>query len=224
MKPLGNDWDDILREAFIQPSYLSLRAFLKREYTSRTVYPPMELIYTALRLTPYAATKVVILGQDPYHEPGQAQGLAFSVPKGVPLPPSLRNIFKELEADLGIPPAINGNLFGWAKQGVLLLNTVLTVAHGLANSHRGHGWEILTDTIVSKLAARTKPIVFLLWGRNAQDKRRLITAPQHLILEAPHPSPLSASRGFFGCHHFSQTNAFLESQGEKPIDWGANEA
>ncbi|MGN1360003.1 MAG: uracil-DNA glycosylase [Kiritimatiellia bacterium] len=224
MKPLGNDWDDILREAFAQPSYLALREFLKREYTSRTVYPPMELIYTALRLTPYASTKVVILGQDPYHEPGQAQGLAFSVPKGVPLPPSLRNIFNELESDLGIPPATNGNLFGWAKQGVLLLNTVLTVAHGLANSHRGRGWEILTDTIVSKLAARTKPLVFLLWGRNAQEKRRLITAPQHLILEAPHPSPLSASRGFFGCRHFSQANAFLASQGETPIDWGANEA
>ena len=219
MVHIGNDWDELLRGEFDKPYYLQLREFLKAEYNGFTIYPDMYDIFNALKFTPYSKVKAVILGQDPYHEPGQAHGLAFSVPTGVEIPPSLKNIYKELNSDLGIPAANTGDLTRWAAQGVLLLNTSLTVRRGAANSHKGKGWEIFTDRVISLLNEREKPVVFILWGNNAKQKQALITNPQHCILTAPHPSPLSASYGFFGCRHFSKCNAFLESRGIEPIDW-----
>ncbi len=219
MVHLGNSWDEVLAQEFQSESYLQLREFLKTEYSSQTIYPPMHDIFQALRLTPYENANVVILGQDPYHGPDQAHGLAFSVRPGVPVPPSLKNIYKELAEDLGCTIPNHGYLVDWAKQGVLLLNTALTVRAGQANSHRGKGWEVLTDSIIRHLNLREKPVVFLLWGANARAKVPLITNPLHLVLCAPHPSPLSAFQGFFGCKHFSKTNAFLRQCGLPEIDW-----
>ena len=219
MIPLGNDWDDLLKDEFKQNYYLKLRQFLKREYGMKTIYPDMYKIFEALRLTSYKDTRVVILGQDPYHGPGQAHGLAFSVQKGVRIPPSLVNIYKELETDLGCYIPNNGSLIPWAKQGVLLLNTSLTVVAGQANSHRNVGWEIFTDRIIRMLNEKSTPVVFLLWGSNARSKAAYITNSRHLVLTSVHPSPLSANRGFFGCRHFSRANAFLTGTGQEPIDW-----
>lgn len=219
MVHLGNEWDELLASEFQQEYYLQLREFLKHEYWTRTIYPDMYDIFEALKLTSYSDVKAVILGQDPYHGPGQAHGLAFSVKPGVAIPPSLLNIFKELQEDLGCYIPNNGCLIPWAKQGVLLLNTSLTVRAGAAGSHRGKGWEIFTDSIIQRLNARTEPIVFLLWGNPAKAKRRLITNRHHLVLTAAHPSPLSAHRGFFGCRHFSKTNDFLKNTGQGEIDW-----
>lgn len=218
MVNIGNDWDDILKGEFDKDYYLKLRQFLKQEYKTRTIYPDMHDIFNALKYTPYSDVKVVILGQDPYHGPGQAHGLCFSVQKGVDKPPSLVNIFKELQMETGIVPPNHGCLENWAKQGVLLLNTVLTVRAGAANSHRGKGWEVFTDRIIELLNEREYPIVFLLWGANARSKKGIITNKHHLILECPHPSPLSAHNGFFGCNHFNLANEFLSRYG-KSIDW-----
>lgn len=216
---LGNDWDQLLGDEFEQSYYQELRQFLIREYQRRTIYPDMFKIFEALKRTSYQQTKVVLLGQDPYHGPGQAHGLAFSVPKGVALPPSLRNIFQELSKDLNISLPRHGCLETWADQGVLLLNTTLTVRQGEAGSHQGQGWEKFTDRVLQLLNSKTSPVVFLLWGRHAQSKERLITNNQHLVLKTVHPSPLSAHRGFFGCSHFSKTNDFLLSTGQEPINW-----
>lgn len=216
---LQNDWAEVLDEEFEKPYYKELREFLKHAYASERVYPPMEDIYNALRVTPYASTKVVILGQDPYHGPGQAHGLSFSVRPGVLPPPSLLNIFKEMESDIGCARPNHGCLLGWAEQGVLLLNTTLTVAQGRPKSHAGHGWETLTDAIIGKLSAREQPMVFILWGAHAQSKVALIDTHRHHIIKSPHPSPLSASRGFFGSRPFSRANAYLIQDGLDPIDW-----
>lgn len=216
---LQNDWAEVLDEEFEKPYYKELREFLKHAYASERVYPPMEDIYNALRVTPYASTKVVILGQDPYHGPGQAHGLSFSVRPGVQPPPSLLNIFKEMESDIGCARPNHGCLLGWAEQGVLLLNTTLTVAQGHPKSHAGHGWETLTDAIIAKLSARQTPMVFILWGAHAQSKVALIDTHRHHIIKSPHPSPLSASRGFFGSRPFSRANAYLIQDGLDPIDW-----
>lgn len=213
-----NSWDDLLKDEFEKEYYKKIRGFLAREYRDPThaTYPDMFDIFNALKITDYNGVKAVILGQDPYHNPGQAHGLAFSVKDGVTPPPSLVNIFKEYHDDLGYPVPKSGELTGWAENGVLLLNTVLTVRGGAAASHRGIGWEIFTDRAITLLNEREKPIVFLLWGRFARDKKALITNPAHLILEAAHPSPLSAYNGFFGCRHFSKANAFL---GSDAVDW-----
>lgn len=219
MVNIGNDWDELLRGEFDKPYYLALRSFLKSEYKGFTIYPDMYDIFNALKLTPYSEVKAVILGQDPYHEPKQAHGLAFSVQDGVEPPPSLKNIYKELNTDLGLPIPTTGDLTCWAKQGVLLLNTSLTVRRGQANSHRGRGWEIFTDRVISLLNEREKPLVFILWGANARAKTSLITNPRHLILTSAHPSPLSAYNGFFGCRHFSKCNQFLRENGISEIDW-----
>ncbi len=219
MVQIGNEWDTLLQDEFQKDYYLQLRDFLKTEYKSAPVYPPMGDIFNALKYTSYSAVKIVILGQDPYHGVGQAHGMSFSVRPGVPMPPSLQNIFRELHDDIGIFPPQSGYLVPWAREGVLLMNTVLTVRDGQPNSHKGKGWEILTDRIISLLSEREQPIVFLLWGSNARKKKDLITAPQHLILECAHPSPLSAHRGFFGCAHFSQANTFLYDHGIAPVDW-----
>lgn len=219
MVKLGNDWDNIIGDEFKKEYYLQLREFLKGEYANGTVYPNMYDIFNALKLTPYSSVKAVILGQDPYHEPGQAHGLAFSVKEGTPLPPSLRNIYKELETDVGAKPVSCGELVGWAKQGVLLLNTVLTVRQGNANSHKGKGWEIFTDEIIKKLNEKTEPVAFILWGANARSKKALITNPIHGVFESPHPSPLSAHYGFFGSRPFSRVNTFLMQNGVPPINW-----
>lgn len=219
MVNIGNSWDILLKDEFQKEYYLKLRQFLKNEYATKTIYPDMHDIFNALKYTPYEDVKVVILGQDPYHGPGQAHGLCFSVKEGIEPPPSLKNIFKEIESDIGIKMSGAGDLTPWAKQGVLLLNTVLTVRQGQPNSHKGMGWEILTDKIISLLNERKEPIVFLLWGANARSKKQLISAPQHLILETVHPSPLSAYNGFFGCRHFSKTNDFLSKMGKKSINW-----
>ena len=218
MVNFGNDWDEIMKGEFEKPYYLSLREFLKYEYSHYQIYPDMWSIFNAMKTTPYNDVKAVIFGQDPYHEPGQAHGLCFSVKRGNPLPPSLQNIYKELYADLGIPPSETGELTSWAQNGVLLLNTVLTVRRGYADSHKGQGWEKFTDEVTRKLNAREKPIVFILWGSKAKAKKALITSPQHLILESGHPSPLSA-RYFFGCRHFSRCNDFLVRNGIEPVDW-----
>ncbi len=223
MVNIGNDWDSILTGEFDKEYYKELRKFLVSEYRTTTIYPDMHDIFNALKYTPYENVKVVILGQDPYHEPGQAHGLCFSVKKGVPKPPSLVNIFKELEADLGIAPPSHGCLTDWAAQGVLLLNTVLTVRRGQANSHKGKGWEIFTDRVIALLNEREKPIVFILWGANAKSKREIITNPNHIIITGAHPSPLSAHNGFFGGRYFSRTNAYLTEKGEMPIDWRISE-
>ena len=219
MVNIGNDWDGVLKDVFASEEYLRLREFLKAEYSTRRIYPGMHDIFNALRFTPYASVKAVILGQDPYHGAGQAHGLAFSVRPGVEVPPSLANIYKELNSDVGFSIPDSGCLEPWTKQGVLLLNTVLTVRAGDANSHRGHGWEYVTDEIIKRLNEREKPMVFMLWGSNAKAKEKLITNPSHLILKAAHPSPLSAFSGFFGCRHFSKTNEFLSKCGQTPIDW-----
>ena len=216
---IGNDWDSVLVGEFEKEYYLKLRAFLAQEYKTRTVYPDMYSIFNALKLTSYRDTKVVILGQDPYHGPGQAHGLAFSVQKGIAIPPSLLNMYKELKNDLGCYIPDNGFLEKWACQGVLLLNTSLTVREASPNSHQKIGWEILTDRVIELLNQKQSPVVFLLWGANARSKVGLITNPLHTVLQAPHPSPLSASRGFFGCKHFSKANAVLERNGMPPIDW-----
>ena len=223
MVNIGNDWDSILTGEFDKEYYKELRKFLVSEYRTTTIYPDMHDIFNALKYTPYENVKVVILGQDPYHEPGQAHGLCFSVKKGVPKPPSLVNIFKELEADLGIAPPSHGCLTDWAAQGVLLLNTVLTVRRGQANSHKGKGWEIFTDRVIELLNEREKPIVFILWGANAKSKREIITNPNHIIITGAHPSPLSAHNGFFGCRYFWRANAYLTEKGEMPIDWRISE-
>lgn len=222
MVHLGNDWDDILASEFESEYYKRIRYWLKKEYAEQTIYPPMEDIFNALRYTPYHAVKAVLLGQDPYHGPGQAHGLCFSVQEGVEPPPSLRNIFQELESDLGFPPPKNGTLTKWAEQGVLMLNTTLTVRRGQANSHKNIGWTTFTDAVIRRLNERETPIVFLLWGGNARSKKPLITNPNHLILETVHPSPLSAYGGIFGCRHFSRCNEFLQAHGETPIDWNLN--
>ncbi|HHT65863.1 MAG: uracil-DNA glycosylase [Caldicoprobacterales bacterium] len=219
MIPLGNDWDELLEDEFKKDYYLRLRQFLKSEYRSKAIYPDMFKIYEALRLTSYQDTKAVILGQDPYHGPNQAHGLAFSVQEGVAIPPSLVNIYKELHSDVGCTIPNNGCLIPWARQGVLLLNTSLTVAAGQANSHRDRGWETFTDKVIRLLNEKSTPVVFLLWGSNAKSKASFITDQKHLVLTSVHPSPLSASRGFFGCRHFSRTNEFLISTGQQPIDW-----
>lgn len=219
MEIFKNDWGQYLKEEMAQPYYRQLRQFLIGEYSTKQVYPDMYSIFNALHYTSYADTKVLILGQDPYHEPGQAHGLSFSVQPNVPPPPSLINIFKELETDLGCTVPNNGCLEPWARQGVLLLNTVLTVQAHRANSHRDKGWEIFTDKIISLLNQREKPVAFILWGSPARRKKAMITNPQHFIVESPHPSPLSAYRGFFGSRPFSKVNKFLESVGEEPINW-----
>ena len=219
MVHFGNDWDEVLEGEFEKPYYQKLRAFLKKEYSSTRIYPDMYSIFKAMQVTPYNGVKVVILGQDPYHGPGQAHGLSFSVQPGVEAPPSLQNIFKELRAELGCTIPNNGCLLPWAEQGVLLLNTVLTVRAGNANSHRGAGWETFTDRVIELLNEREKPIVFLLWGANARSKTQLITNPNHHVLVSPHPSPLSASRGFFGCGHFKRANELLAASGQKPVNW-----
>lgn len=219
MVHIGNDWDELLASEFSKPYYLRLRSILAQEYQTQTIYPHMNDIFNALRYTPYHAVKVVILGQDPYHGPGQAHGLCFSVRRGVTPPPSLKNIFREIQDELGIPPSEHGELTSWAKQGILLLNAVLTVRAGQANSHKNLGWETLTDEIIRLLNQRETPMVFLLWGGNARKKQPLITNPAHLVLTCAHPSPLSAYNGFFGCGHFKTCNDFLIQQGLSPIDW-----
>ncbi|WP_315037186.1 uracil-DNA glycosylase [uncultured Enterococcus sp.] len=220
---LDNDWQEQLQESFEQPYYQQLRAFLKQEYAQQKIHPAMDHIYEALKLTPYHDVKVVILGQDPYHGPHQAHGLSFSVQPGVKIPPSLRNIYKELADDLEIAPVSHGYLVPWAQQGVLLLNTVLTVREGQAYSHHGHGWEQLTDTIIEKLNQREKPVIFVLWGKPAQKKAALLDTSKHIIITAPHPSPLSAHRGFFGSKPFSKINKALLALGEEPISWALPE-
>lgn len=220
MVHIGNEWDNLLKDEFLADYYLKLRDFLKSEYSNNTIYPDMHNIFNALKYTDYNDVKAVILGQDPYHGENQAHGLCFSVQKGVTPPPSLQNIFKEQLSDLNITQPKNfGELTSWANQGVLLLNTVLTVREANANSHKGKGWEILTDRIIEILNERQKPMVFLLWGANARSKKKLITNKNHLILETVHPSPLSAYNGFFGCKHFSKTNDFLKQNGISPINW-----
>ncbi len=219
MVQLNNQWDDLLKDEFQKPYYQKLRAILAREYQTHTVYPDMYDIFNALHATDYKDVKAVILGQDPYHGPGQAHGLCFSVKPGVPAPPSLKNIFKELKDELDIPIPDTGYLMPWAKQGVLMLNTVLTVRAGEANSHKGLGWETLTDRVIELLNDREQPMVFFLWGANAKRKRELLTNPSHLVLSCTHPSPLSASSGFFGCGHFKACNDFLKKHNMTPIDW-----
>ncbi|MCR5121867.1 MAG: uracil-DNA glycosylase [Ruminococcus sp.] len=219
MVHIGNSWDNILADEFHSEYYLHLREFLKYEYGHYVVYPDMYDIFNALKYTPYENVKAVIIGQDPYHGKGQAHGLCFSVKKGVQPPPSLQNIFKELYDDLKIAPPPHGELTGWAEQGVLLLNTALTVREGKPNSHRGKGWEQLTDAIIRKLNERDIPTAFILWGGNAKAKASLITNPIHAVFKAAHPSPLSAYNGFFGCRHFSAVNDFLRRNGIDPIDW-----
>lgn len=219
MVNIGNDWDELLKDAFSSEWYNELRQFLKEEYSRHTVYPDMHDIFNALKATPYSAVKAVILGQDPYHNPGEAHGMCFSVKPGVKIPPSLVNIFKEINSDLGIPIPDNGYLKPWAEQGVLLLNTILTVRRNEPFSHKGKGWEKLTDTVIKRLNDRPDPVVFLLWGAPARAKKSLITNPRHFVLEAAHPSPLSAYNGFFGCRHFSETNSILFSLGKTPINW-----
>lgn len=219
MVTIGNDWDNVLNELFNSELYRSIREFLKKEYSSYTVYPSMYDIFNAFKYTPYSDVKAVILGQDPYHNEGQAHGLCFSVQQGVALPPSLVNIYKEMYDDIGIPPAKSGCLTKLAKQGVMLLNTTLTVRAGQANSHSNCGWQQFTDKVIQILSERNKPMVFILWGANARSKKKLIDGNKHLILECAHPSPLSAHNGFFGCKHFSKTNDFLLSLNQQPIDW-----
>ncbi|MDD3613128.1 MAG: uracil-DNA glycosylase [Clostridia bacterium] len=216
---LDNDWDELLESEFKSDYYQRLRQFLKKEYSTKVIYPDMYKIFEALRLTSYADTRVVILGQDPYHGPKQAHGLAFSVQKGIAIPPSLLNIYKELESDCGCYIPNNGYLVPWADQGVLLLNASLTVVAGQANSHRGMGWEIFTDSIIKRLNKKESPLVFLLWGNKARAKASLVDNPNHLILASAHPSPLSAHRGFFGCKHFSKANSFLKERGLGQINW-----
>lgn len=214
-----NDWLPYLEEEYHKPYYLNLQHRLNEAYYSKHVYPPEQDIFNALHFTSYINVKVVILGQDPYHGPGQAHGLSFSVPPGIKSPPSLQNIFKELSTDLNLPVPSTGCLIPWANEGVLLLNTVLTVEEGLPNAHKGWGWETFTDRIMQVLNDHPEPLVFFLWGKNAQEKASWITSFRHLMLKAPHPSPLSAHRGFLGCRHFSKANRFLVENGRTPVNW-----
>lgn len=222
MIELGNDWDELLKNEFKKEYYLNLREFLKEEYKTKTIYPDIHNIFEALKQTSYEETKVLILGQDPYHGENQAHGMAFSVQPNVQTPPSLLNMYKELRDDLGCFIPNNGYLIPWAKQGVLLLNTALTVRSNEANSHRNKGWEIFTDKVIEVLNERKDPVIFVLWGANARKKKELIDLDRHYVLEAPHPSPLSARRGFFGCKHFSKINSILEELKKTPIDWQIN--
>ncbi|MBE5754920.1 MAG: uracil-DNA glycosylase [Clostridiales bacterium] len=219
MIKITEQWDEILAQEFSSPEYLTLREFLKTEYSNHTVYPSMYDIFNSMKYTSFDNLKVVLLGQDPYHNEGQAMGLSFSVPDGIQVPPSLVNMYKELYAETGIPPKNTGNLSGWAKQGVLLLNAVLTVRAHQANSHKGKGWEFFTDAIIKKISDQKEHVVFLLWGGNARSKKPLIDTNKHLVLECAHPSPLSAYNGFFGCGHFVKTNEYLIKHGIQPIDW-----
>ncbi len=223
MIKITEEWDEILKEEFSSPEYLKLREFLKTEYSAHTIYPSMYDIFNAMKNTSFKDIKAVILGQDPYHENGQAMGLSFSVPKGIEKPPSLVNIFKEIKAETGEDMPSSGDLTGWAKQGVLLLNAVLTVREHMANSHRGKGWESFTDGIIKKISDRRENVVFLLWGGNARSKKTLIDGKKHLILECAHPSPLSAYNGFFGCGHFIKANEYLIKHGKEPIIWSRTE-
>ena len=218
MDKIGNNWDDILKEEYKKPYFEKLMNFIEDEYNNYTIYPNKNNIYNALKLTPPDKVKVVILGQDPYINKDQANGLSFSVQPGIVIPPSLRNIFREQRKDLGIIQPNSGDLTKWAEQGVLLLNTTLTVRAGLSNSHQGKGWGIFTDSIIKYLGQKEN-IVFMLWGNNAKAKRKLIDSSKNLILEAAHPSPLSATRGFFGCQHFSKANNYLIEHNLSPIDW-----
>ena len=220
MVDFGNDWDELLKDEFTKEYYLRLRKFLVNEYRTQRIFPGMYDIFNALKMTSYEDVKCVIIGQDPYHGEGQAHGLSFSVRKGVAPPPSLVNIFKEIREDVGVDnTGKHGELTKWAQNGVLLLNSVLTVRANQPRSHRGMGWEQFTTDVIELLNRREKPMVFMLWGRPAQNKHAMLDNPNHLVLEAPHPSPLSAYRGFFGCRHFSRANAFLEEHGQTPIDW-----
>lgn len=219
MVNIGNDWDELLKDEFKKDYYLKLREFLKHEYATQTIYPDMHDIFNALKATAYKDIKIVILGQDPYHEPNQAHGLCFSVKKGVQPPPSLKNMYKEIKEELGIDPPSHGELLSWANQGILMLNTVLTVRRGAADSHKGKGWEQFTDAVIKKVNEREKPVIFMLWGGKAKQKLPLITNPNHIVLKAAHPSPLSAYQGFFGCGHFKKANEILKQMGEREIDW-----
>ncbi len=212
-------WDQFLQNEFSQPYFQKLSQFLKQEYEAQTIYPPKTEVFSAFYYTDLDKVKVVILGQDPYHQPGQAMGMCFSVKPRVPLPKSLINIYKEIEDDLHIKMGTSGNLIPWAMQGVLLINSVMTVRQNQPNSHAGQGWEIFTDHVIQKLDSLDQPMVFLLWGRNARNKKELLRNPKHLVLEAAHPSPLSAYNGFFGCRHFSKTNQFLMDHGIAEINW-----
>ncbi len=216
---INKSWDDFLNEQFNQDYFKKLSSFLTRQYAQKTIYPPKIEVFSSFYFTDLDKVKVVILGQDPYHQPNQACGLAFAVKPNVALPPSLVNIYKEIEDDLNIKMSNNGYLVKWATQGVMLLNAVLTVEQSKANSHRGKGWEIFTDNVIAYLNKQDQPIVFLLWGNNAKEKMSLLSNPKHLVLTSVHPSPLSAHRGFFGCKHFSKANAFLIENGLEPIDW-----
>ena len=222
MIALGGGWDEALAPLFSDQRYLKIREFLKKEYSTHVVYPDMYDLYNCFRFTPIDQVKAVILGQDPYHEPRQAHGLCFSVKKGVPLPPSLQNIFKELKSDLGIIEPNCGDLTKWAKRGVLLLNTTLTVREHQANSHSKCGWAWFTDSVIEIISERCKNVVFILWGANARSKAPLIDQSKHLILQCAHPSPLSAYNGFFGCKFFSKTNYYLAAHDREPIDWDLN--
>ncbi len=222
MIKLGGGWDEALAPLFADERYLKIREFLKREYSAHIVYPDMYDLYNCFRFTPLDNVKCVILGQDPYHEPNQAHGLCFSVKKGVPLPPSLKNIYKELESDLGIVEPDCGDLTKWATQGVLLLNTTLTVREHMANSHSKCGWAWFTDSVIKLISDECQNVVFILWGGNARSKTPLIDGKKHLILQCAHPSPLSAYNGFFGCKFFSKTNYYLAAHGKEPIDWDLN--
>ena len=219
MIKITEEWDEILSEEFNSKEYLNLREFLKTEYSNYTVYPDMYNIFNSMKFTSFDNVKVVLLGQDPYHNEGQAMGLSFSVPKSMERPPSLVNMYKELKEELDIPISSSGDLTCWAKQGVLLLNAVLTVRAHQANSHKGKGWEFFTDSIIKKISDKKENVVFLLWGANARSKKPLIDTKKHLILECAHPSPLSAYNGFFGCGHFKKTNEYLIKNGKQPIDW-----
>jgi len=222
MKPLGGGWDEALAPLFNDERYKKIREFLKYEYSNYIVYPDMYDLYNCFRFTPLAEVKAVILGQDPYHEPNQAHGLCFSVKKGVALPPSLQNIYKEIQDDLGITEPDCGDLTKWAQSGVLLLNTTLTVRQHIANSHSKCGWAWFTDSVIKIISEKTENTVFILWGGNARSKAPLIDGTKHLILQSVHPSPLSAYNGFFGCRHFSKTNEYLTSHGKEPINWDLN--
>lgn len=219
MEQIGNSWDLLLREEFSKDYYKELQEFLAEEYKTYVIHPEKEEIFSALSATSYENVRVVIFGQDPYHGENQAHGMAFSVKKGVDIPPSLKNIYKELNQEMGLYIPNHGNLEKWAKQGVLLLNSALTVRDGEANSHKGKGWEKVTDKITEILNNRRESVIFILWGNDAKKKEELITAPQHIILSAAHPSPLSASRGFFGCGHFKKVNNILTAMNQEPIDW-----
>lgn len=216
---IGNDWDEKLKVIWNSEGFKKFYKIVEEEYNNKTIFPPKDYIFNALKLTTFANTKVVIVGQDPYHGTGEAHGLSFSVQKGIKIPPSLQNIYKELESDLGIPPSSQGDLTKWAKEGVLMLNAVLTVEKDKPASHRNLGWELLTDYIIKVLNTKEEPVVFILWGNFAKEKAKYITNPNHLILTSPHPSPFSARSGFFGSKPFSKTNKFLKEHNLKEIDW-----